>query len=87
MDPSNGRYGNVVIETCQYCGSKWVHYQLEIEGLSQSGRWYRGMVADDELPSLTPETALSKVENLAWYMYGGSYYNSEGEIGSGKIKL
>ncbi len=58
IDETNDRFGQVSVQTCQACGRKWVHYFVEYEAFSNSGRWYRGPV--------TPEMQLSLRPNWPW---------------------
>ena len=34
----------VSIDQCGTCGRNWLHYLLDFEGQSRSGRWYRGIL-------------------------------------------
>lgn len=86
-DTTNGRFGEVSVETCKACGAKWLHYFVEFEAFSESGRWYRGLVTADMVAALTPEGSVSLLEQLPWYFAGGSYFNSTGHKGSGRILL
>jgi len=79
-------YGEIQIETCKSCGTKWLRYFWEHEAFTASGRWYKGIVDDSSLPTLTPENCVKYLESLPWYIYGGSYFNTMGKRGSGSIK-
>jgi hypothetical protein len=37
--------------------------------------------------SNNPENAVEYLESLDWYVYGGSYFESTGEFGQGKLRL
>ena len=87
VDPTKGRFGEVSIETCRHCGAKWLRYFVEHEGFSESGRWYRGLVTDEQARSVTPEGALAVLEALPWHFYGGSYFRTTGRKGSGPVLL
>ncbi len=87
IDTKNGRFGEVTIENCKYCNSKWLHYFVEYESFSGSARWYRGLISEEEVPNITPANAVDKLKALEWYLFGGSYFNSTGERGSGKISI
>lgn len=85
VDETNGRYGDVNIETCRACGRLWLTYPVTYEGFSGSGRWYRGLVSADLARSVTPETAVDVLNGLAWHFAGGRLVRSSGERQSGPI--
>ena len=85
VDMTKGRHGEVTVETCRACGSKWLRYLIEWEWLSESGHWYRGLVTREMIESLRPEQAVELLEGLPWYFYGGSYFRTLGRKGSGRI--
>jgi hypothetical protein len=85
VDETNGRFGEVSIETCRRCGSKWLRYFAEFEGFTKSGRWYRGLLSEDAARSVTPETAVAVLEALEWRFVGGSYFESSGFKSSGSV--
>ncbi|MBV8327693.1 hypothetical protein [Chryseobacterium sp.] len=87
IDVTNGRYGEVSIDECIHCGRKWLHYFVEYEHYSRSGRWYSGLISEDDLSVIIPENAIQYLESLEWYVYGGSYFASAGSIGSGKARI
>lgn len=43
-DEIKGRFGSVTIETCKNCGVLWLHYFVEYEAFTASGRWSRGLI-------------------------------------------
>ncbi|GAB0157054.1 hypothetical protein CHRYSEOSP005_23230 [Chryseobacterium sp. Alg-005] len=87
IDHTNGRYADVSILQCKLCQRIWVHYLVELEHFSRSGKWYKGIVSKKDLSSITPENALDYLENLEWYLYGGSFFESTGIFGHGKINI
>ena len=87
VDETNGRYGEVTVETCRACGSMWLRYFVEYEFFSESGRWYRGPVTAEMVESLKPERALELLSSLPLYFYGGSYFRTPGRKGSGPIDI
>ena len=87
IDETNGRFGEVSIETCLQCGRKWLRYFVEYEAFSRSGRWYRGLIADKVVDTVTPETAVTILESLNWHFCGGSYFNSTGFKHRGPLVL
>lgn len=86
-DHTNGRHAEVSIFQCKLCQRIWIQYLLEYEHSSNAGRWYRGIVSKKERPAITPENTVNYLESLEWYLYGGSFFNSTGAIGEGKIHL
>jgi hypothetical protein len=76
VDETNGRYGDVSVRTCGVCGRNWIHYFAEYEGFSRSGRWICGILPDNPLFPLTPQSAIPILNTLPWYIYGGSYFSS-----------
>ena len=87
VDKTNGRYGDVSIKTCKKCNRKWLHYYVTYEGFSGSGRWYQGLLSEDIIKTVTPETAVEILESMDWYFYGGSYLGTAGNKGSGLISV
>ncbi len=75
---SNNSYGEVSIETCKHCGAHWLNYLVEYEHRQSSGRWFRGKVSKSVADEVTPESAISVLEGLEWWLYGGSYFHHSG---------
>ena len=86
IDETEGRFGEVSIETCLNCGTKWLRYFVEYEAFTASGRWFRGLITDAEIARITPERAVPFLEQIPWHLVGGSYFQSQGERRSGKIR-
>lgn len=87
IDYTNQRYGEVSIEKCIHCNSKWLVYHVEYEAFSESGRWFRCLIRENEIENITPENSVDYLDNADWYIYGGSYYRSQGRIGNGEIDV
>jgi hypothetical protein len=87
IDETNGRSGEVTVDTCKACGRMWLHYFVEYESFSESGRWYRGLVTSEMVERLTPEQAPELLASLPWRFYGGSYFRTQGREGSGPIRV
>jgi len=85
VDKTNGRFGSVHLNRCKDCGRCWLHYQVEYEAFSRSGRWFRGLITPEQATSVTPETAVALLASLPWHFYGGSYFDSLGGKGSGPV--
>lgn len=87
IDETNGMFAEVSLQTCKHCGTKWLNYFVEIEGFSDNIKWYKAMIDEAHIKSITPETAINYIESCEWYFYGGSYYGSQVSKGSGKIHV
>ncbi|PKF75743.1 hypothetical protein [Chryseobacterium sp. PMSZPI] len=87
IDHTNGRNGEVTIQQCKLCQRIWIHYFVEYEHYSKSGRWYKGIVSKKDRSQITPENAVDYLESIEWYVYGGSFFESSGTIGSGSVKV
>jgi hypothetical protein len=87
IDETYGRFGEVTIQTCKSCQSKWLRYFVEYEAFSESGRWYRGLISDEVANTGTPETAVEILEGLDWFIRGGSYFKTPGQRGSGRVRV
>jgi hypothetical protein len=85
IDETNGRFGEVSVKTCKLCGSEWLHYLVQYEAFTASGRWYRGLVSQEILKTVIPETAVEILERLPWHFFGGSYFKSTGQKGVSQI--
>ncbi|MBW8522497.1 hypothetical protein K0U91_13390 [Chryseobacterium chendengshani] len=83
-DKTNERDAEVSVLQCRLCQRIWIIYLVNSK-LPQSEKWFRGIVAKKDLSSIIPENAVQHLENLEWYLYGGSYFESEGTFGEGKI--
>lgn len=80
-------YGEVSIDRCKRCGRYWLHYLMEYEYLSRSGRWFRGPITPEMAASATAATAKSILESLEWYFCGGSAFGGKvTRINSGQLK-
>jgi hypothetical protein len=84
---TNNRYGEISINTCRYCGTKWINYLYEYPFFTRGGRYYKGIVTDEKLKELTPGTVAEYLESLDWYFYGGSFFDTPGKIGSGPLRF
>ncbi|WP_292009702.1 hypothetical protein [Chryseobacterium sp.] len=87
IDYTNGRYAEVSIQQCKLCQRIWILYFVEFEDFSKSGRWFKGIVSKKDRPKITPENAVEFLESLEWHVYGGSYFETTGEFGQGKISV
>jgi hypothetical protein len=87
VDTTAGRFGDVSLLTCKTCGSLWLHYYVVYEGVSRSGRWFRGQIPPALTEELDPLTATQRLAQLPGYFYGGSYFASTGQWGKGPVPV
>ena len=80
-DMTNNRYGEVSIKKCIHCNSNWLHYLYENEFYSNSGRWFTCLIQKNDIAEITPENSIEYINNSEWYIYGGSFFNTNGKIG------
>lgn len=89
MDPGTSRFqddqqgGEITVEVCKHCGTKWLRCIVKYPAFTASGGWCRGLVSEGELSRITTSNARGFLEQLPWYIYGGSYFNSAGKQGQG----
>lgn len=86
VDKTNNRFAEISTYVCKHCATQWLHYFVEYEAFSQSGRWYRGKITAKQLSGLTTETVVAFLESLESYIFGGSFFNTKGKYGSGKVR-
>jgi hypothetical protein len=79
------RYAEVSIDRCKRCGRNWLHYLLEFEHISRSGRWYRGLIGPDV--AFSHRNAALIFEQLREYWAGGSYFDGKVGLRSGPIDV
>lgn len=79
------RYGEVELWTCKLCTTTWLHYHLEYEAFTGSGRWYRGIIPAET--NVDAHHAVKQLEHLPWYFYGGSYFKTAGMRGAGLVQV
>jgi hypothetical protein len=85
VDPTDGRFAEVRIDQCVTCGQRWLHYAVEYEGFSRSGRWARGPIDAADAATIAPEATSEYLARLPFYVFGGSYFDGAGEIGTGPM--
>ena len=86
VDPDHGRFAEVSLDRCRQCGRLWLHYFFEYEAFRASGRWYRGLVSEEQARTITATTAAAVLEALPWYFAGGSYYDGVVQRWSGPLR-
>lgn len=77
VDLINGRYGQVTLKRCLHCQRLWLHYFVEYEAFSRSGRYFMGVITPQAAETITAETAVEYLESLDWHLYGGSYFDGK----------
>lgn len=80
IDEQKGRFGEVSIDTCKACQSKWIYYFVEYEAFSKSGRWFRALINSKDIDKITPLNAVDFFDENSFCIAGGSYYDSIGFI-------
>lgn len=80
-------YGEITVERCKQCGTLWLRYFIEYEAFTSSGRWCRAQVTEHELVNLTADDVLSHISSQPWYLYGGSFFKSAGQVGTKPFDL
>ena len=80
---TNGRYGWVYMKCCALCGRVWLYYEVEYAAFTNSGRWFRGVVGEESINAVTPENATQILAGMEWYIRGGCWFDSGGEVGTG----
>lgn len=83
----DSRFAEASILICPKCGRHWLRYFYENEAFSASGRWYLGLITEEQSSTLIANGAKSTLEGLIWYFYGGSYFQGRKGKGSGPIFL
>ncbi len=87
IDTTASRHAEVFLKSCRQCDSLWIEYFYENEAFSQSGRWYRGIIPLAHALTIAPTDVVSYLENLEWYIFGGSFFKTGPSLGSGKLHL
>jgi len=79
------RYGEVEIKKCVHCNQHWLRYFVEYAHYTKSGRWYLGKIEESEIAEINEDNAIQKLENMSWYYFGGSFFDTTGKIGKGTV--
>jgi hypothetical protein len=77
-DEINGRFGEVNIWQCKICGRYWLHYLVEYEAFTKSGRYFMGLITQEIANSMHPNSVVDYLNKLDWHLYGGSYFGRKG---------
>jgi len=79
IDPAQGRFGEVNIWQCKTCRRLWLHYLIEEEAFTASGRFFMGLIAPADAAVITAGAAWDYLQRLEWHLYGGSYFGGKGK--------
>jgi len=74
IDETNGRFGEVNLWQCKTCERLWLHYFVEFESFRASGRYFMGLISQEDSDTLLPSEAVEYLNKLDWHLYGGSYF-------------
>jgi hypothetical protein len=85
VDETNGRYGDVTLKQCKHCGRYWLHYLVEYEAFTGSGRYYMGLITPEAAKGLKPEDAVEYLNSLEWHLYGGAYFGGRKGKSTGAV--
>lgn len=86
-DFTDGKNAEVSIIQCRLCQRIWLKYTVESQTSPELNRWYKGIIAKKEVIGMKPENAIKYLENLPWYICGGSYFGNKEVFGEGKLNL
>jgi hypothetical protein len=84
-DETDGRSADVEVMQCGKCSRLWLHYQVEYEAFSRSGRWAVALIDEDTANGMKPEEAAGFIDEQDWYIFGGSHWGHSGKRGSGNL--
>ena len=87
VDETKGRFGDVKLRRCRDCGRHWLHYFVEYEAFTGSGRWYMGLITPEAARDLRPEDAVEYLNSLEWCFYGGSYFGGKTGRWTGPVRV
>lgn len=86
-DLTDGRNAEVSVIQCRLCQRIWIKYAVEFSNSPESARWYKGIIAKKEVAGMKLEDVVEHLENLEWYVCGGSFFGNKEVFGLGKISL
>lgn len=87
VDQTHGRGGDVTLKQCKHCDRYWLHYQVEYEAFTGSGRYFMGLITPETAKNLSPDAVIDYLNHLEWYLYGGSYFGGKTGRATGKVKV
>ena len=86
-DLTENRNAEVSVIQCRLCQRIWLKYSVESEDFPNLNRWFKGIIAKKEVAGMKPENTVDYLENLEWYICGGSFFGNKEVFGEGKLKF
>ena len=74
---ADDHYGEVTVFRCTRCGRCWLHYLMEYEYLTASGRWCEGEISPEVAASLKPNDAIPLFDKMEWFHCSGSAFGGK----------
>jgi len=74
---TDDQYGEVTVLRCRRCPRCWLHYLIEYEYLSGSGRWLEGEISPEVAARLNPNDAVGLFDRMAWFHVSGSAFGGK----------
>lgn len=74
---ADDRYGEVTIFRCTRCARCWLHYLMEYEYLTASGRWLEGEISPETAASLNANEAVGLFDRMEWFHCSGSAFGGK----------
>ena len=71
------QYGEVTVLRCTRCGRCWLHYFIEYEYLTASGRWLEGEISPEIAASLKAVDAVRLFDSMPWFHCSGSAFGGK----------
>jgi hypothetical protein len=71
------QYGEVTVLRCSRCGRCWLHYFIEYEYLTASGRWLEGEIAPDVAARVNARKAVALFDQMPWFYCSGSAFGDK----------
>jgi hypothetical protein len=78
-------YAEVSVDHCGTCGRDWLHYFLEFESETGSGRWYRGLIGPEV--AFSHRNAAAIFAQMKEYWAGGSHFGGTVQRRSGPLDV
>jgi len=79
----------VTLRRCGRCGRPWLSYFFEYTYFPEERdrtAWYRGLLSESQVESVTPGSARAVLEGLEWYWAGGSHHLGHVHRSSGPLQ-
>lgn len=87
IDETNGRFGEVSLKQCKVCGQLWLHYFVEYESFTGSGRYFMGMISPEVAETISAESAVEYLNELEWHLYAGSFFSGKKGRRTGQVQV